>query len=79
MVLASPSRGLGLESIARRAAEIGAEARWGLREGGGTVFTLVFDGLAEDKRTLKPTPSHERATGVDAPDVTDSPREEVSR
>jgi len=73
------SRGLGLESIGRRAAEIGAGASWAPRDGGGTLFTLVFDGLAEDKRTLKPAPSHERATGADAPDVTDSPREEVSR
>jgi signal transduction histidine kinase len=79
MALATTSRGLGLESISRRAAEIGAEAKWSAREGGGTVFTLVFDGLAEDKRTLRPAASHERATGTDAPEVTDSSREEVSR
>ena len=79
MALATGSRSLGLESIARRAAEIGAEATWSPREGGGTMFTLRFDGLAEDKRTLGAPPSHERATGTDAPEVSDSPREEVSR
>jgi hypothetical protein len=78
-VLPPTSRGLGLESIGRRAAEIGADAAWSPREGGGTVFTLVFDGLAEDKRTLKGPLSHERATGAEGPEVTHSPREEVSR
>jgi len=79
LVLPPTSRGLGLESIGRRAAEIGADAAWSPREGGGTVFTLVFDGLAEDKRTLKGPLSHERATGAEGPEVTHSPREEVSR
>jgi len=72
-------RGLGLESIARRAAEIGANARWSPREGGGTVFTLTFDGLAEDRRTQGGSASHERATGAPGPEVTHSPPEEVSR
>jgi len=72
-------RGLGLESIARRAVEIGATAKWYPREGGGTVFTLTFDGLAEDKRTLGPAASHDRATGAASPEVTHSPREEVNR
>ena len=49
-------RGLGLESIRRRAAEIGAEALWEERPGGGTIFTLTFDGRADV--------SHDHATGA---------------
>ena len=48
--------GLGLESIRRRAAEIGAEARWESRPGGGTLFTLSFDARADA--------SHAHATGA---------------
>jgi signal transduction histidine kinase/ligand-binding sensor domain-containing protein len=49
-----PGRGLGLESIVKRAEEIGAEPRWSARPGGGTVFNLGFDAGAEDRRTSDP-------------------------
>jgi signal transduction histidine kinase len=48
--------GLGLESIRHRAAEIGAQALWEARPGGGTIFTLTFDGRADV--------SHDHATGA---------------
>jgi signal transduction histidine kinase/ligand-binding sensor domain-containing protein len=60
--VADGDRGLGLSSMAKRASEIGAAARWAPRAGGGTVFTLDFDPGAEDTRTKSASPSHDRAT-----------------
>ena len=68
-----PGGGLGMESIARRASEIGAAARWEARPSGGTRFMLDFDATAEDRRTLDRTVSPERATGDPGDPVAHSP------
>jgi signal transduction histidine kinase/ligand-binding sensor domain-containing protein len=58
----SGAGGVGLDSIRKRAAEIGAEAAWAPRPGGGTVFRLEFLPGAEDRRLAGIAVSHDRAT-----------------
>lgn len=69
-------RGLGLTSMTKRAEEIGARIRWSGRPGGGTVLSLEFEAIADDRRTLDRPSSHDRATTGELDSVTSSREED---
>jgi signal transduction histidine kinase/ligand-binding sensor domain-containing protein len=48
--------GLGIESMRRRASEIGADLAIGPRDAGGTVVSLEFDPRVEDRNATPPRP-----------------------